>query len=103
MDYIPYNSRNLNHKNPFGAVDNETTLRLRVILPRELMCSGVSLLIHADEGETQEHKLAWERMEGDSQEWWAIDFKVAETGLYFYHFVYLSGFVIVQQRMCHQK
>ena len=88
MEYIPYNSRNNIHKSCFGAVREGENLVFKVILPRNLQCSGVDLVIRSDKGENKYYSMNWLSMEGDSQEWWALGYTAEGPDIYFYHFEY---------------
>lgn len=88
MDYIPYNSRNKLHKSTFGAVKENEKITFKVVLPRNISCSAVSLVIHKDSCQSSYHSLFWLSMEGEDNEWWQIDYTPTETGLFFYHFEY---------------
>ncbi len=88
MHYIPYNSRNQLHKNLFGALPAGCAVSLRVVLPRELCCSGVRLAVHRDHEAARFFGFTWERMEGMNEEWWRLDWQPDEPGLYWYHFEY---------------
>lgn len=88
MDYIPFNSRNTLHKSIFGAVKENEKITFRVVLPRNIGCTGVDLVIHKDDCQSTYHKLDWLSMQGESEEWWQIEYTPDETGLFFYHFEY---------------
>jgi len=88
MDYIPYNSRNSIHKSRFGAVKEGEHLVFKVILPRNLQCSGVDLVIRSDKGESRYLPMGWLSMEGENQEWWALGYTAEKADIYFYHFEY---------------
>ena len=88
MDYIPYNSRNRLHKSVFGAVKQNEKVTFKVVLPRNLSCSKVELVITRDGGNTIYHNFFWLSMQGEGEEWWCLDYIPPETGLYFYHFEY---------------
>ncbi len=45
MDYIPFNSRNILHKSKFGAAREGEHFIFKVVLPRNISCSGVNLAI----------------------------------------------------------
>lgn len=98
MHYIPYNSRQLYHKSPFGAVAADEEVTFRVILPREVCCRAVSLLLHADDAEPTVVQAQWECMQGDGEEWWRIVCTPKEPGLYWYHFVYETDFGTMEIR-----
>lgn len=88
MHYIPFNSRNTLHKAPFGAVKEKEKITFKVILPRDIGCRGVTLVIHKDEKEEKRYPFFWLSMEGQGEEWWCLDYIPEATGLYFYHFEY---------------
>ena len=48
MDHIPFNSRNTLHKSKFGAVRQGENFVFRVVLPRSINCTGVTLAIKKD-------------------------------------------------------
>ncbi len=86
MHYIPYNPRLEFHKNIFGAICEGCTVCLRVILPRDMQCSGVRLVWHRDGESESRQALSWDCMEGQSEEWWKVYFTPETAGLYWYHF-----------------
>ncbi len=86
MDFIPYNSRFLYHKTPFGAVCEGETVTMRIVLPRSICCTGASLVINPDSGKPEIYPMAWERMESFDEEWWKVSFTPKKQGLYWYHF-----------------
>ena len=92
--YIPFNSRKSYHKSVFGALRQNESVTFRVVLPREMGCTGVNLVIRADfeeKGEGFRHSFTWERMEGESEEWWTLTFSAALSGLYMYYFECLTS------------
>ncbi len=88
MDYIPFNSRSSLHKTVFGAVREDERVYFNVVLPRNLQCSGVELVIKSDSGNYEYHPLKWCCMQGENEEWWSIGYKANKADLYFYHFQY---------------
>ena len=92
MDYIPFNSRNPIFKTPFAAVQTGETLVLQVILPRSLQCSAVRFVIHKDAHNEERFSMRWYAMEGQDNEWWRIEYKPTESGLFFYRFDYDTPF-----------
>ncbi len=88
MHYIPYNSRLSFHKNIFGAIREGCTVCLRVILPREIQCSGVRLVWHRDGENENRISFEWDGMQGNNEEWWKAYFTPETPGLYWYHFEY---------------
>lgn len=92
MHYIPYNSRLPYHKTPFGAVAEGQEITFRVILPREVCCRAVFLVVHEDDCADQYIGARWECMQGDGEEWWNITYTPRKAGLYWYHFRYDTDF-----------
>lgn len=90
MEYIPFNSRSPLHKTPFGAVKQGEKITFKVVLPRSLSCSGVELVIKKDGAGEMRFPFFWLSMQGESEEWWCLDYVQNETGLYFYHFEYTT-------------
>lgn len=88
MDYIPFNSRNTLHKSKFGAVKSGEYFVFKVVLPRNLQCSGVDLVISKDGGEAKYIPFSWLSMQGEDEEWWALGYTAEEPDIYFYHFEY---------------
>lgn len=87
--YIPFNSRKSYHKSIFGAVRENDSVRFRVVLPREMGCNGVTLVIRRDDEDRVygfRCHFSWERMEGENEEWWSLDYKPEKAGLYMYSF-----------------
>ncbi len=91
MDYIPFNSRNNLHKNKFGAVCEGELIYFNVVLPRNLQCTGVDLVIKSDNGDYEYHPLKWYCMQGENEEWWSIAYTVGKADIYFYHFQYCTS------------
>lgn len=90
MEYIPFNSRSPFHKTPFGAVKQGEKITFKVVLPRSLSCSGVELVIKKDGAGEMRFPFFWLSMQGESEEWWCLDYVQNETGLYFYRFEYTT-------------
>ncbi|MCR5484131.1 MAG: glycoside hydrolase family 13 protein [Clostridiales bacterium] len=88
MFYIPFNSRKDYHRYPFGAVVSGTEVVFRVVLPRELCCRGVRLIIRRDGEDQKSIPFFWERMEGMGEEWWKLICLAPSPGLYWYRFEY---------------
>ncbi len=87
--YIPYNSRRTYHKSVFGALRQSENVTFNIVLPRDLCCKGVFLVIRKDDEKYEDaarYSFSWARMEGYSEEWWTLDYTPENTGLYMYHF-----------------
>ncbi len=91
MHYIPFNSRSNLHKEKFGAMREGETTYFRVVLPRRLQCSSVTLLIHRDDDYNFEQiSFNWDGMQGDNEEWWKAQYTAKKAGLYWYRFEYTT-------------
>ncbi len=86
MDFIPYNSRLGWHKSPFGAVCEGEKVTMRIVLPRDICCTGASLVVNSDSGKSAVYPMEWERYEKNNEEWWSVSFVPEKQGLYWYHF-----------------
>lgn len=88
MDYIPFNSRSTIHKSPFGAVRQTQKITFKIVMPRNISCSAVRLVIHKDGFDDVRHSFFWLSMQGNDEEWWCLDYTANETGLFFFYFEY---------------
>lgn len=86
MDFIPYNSRLTYHKSPFGAVREGVKTVFRIVLPRDFGCTGACLNIRMDNCGSDLIPMTWERMEGEHEEWWRVEYTPRQSGLYYYRF-----------------
>lgn len=87
--YIPYNSRDKRYKSKFGAVKQGETVTFRVLLPREMKCNGVDLVVRNDKETRRQgfrNAFSWQAMEGESHEWWTLDYTPTQEGLCWYFF-----------------
>lgn len=91
MDYIPFNSRSTVHKSKFGAVKQGENITFKVVLPRDIHCSGVDLVIKRDNGEKKFFPMKWLSMQGEHEEWWAVDYTAESPDIYFYYFEYTTS------------
>ncbi len=88
MNLALFDSRNLQYKNPFGAVAEGTGVHLRICLPRDIGCSAAKVIVHDELAGTDfTGDMFWCGMEGDHAEWWETDVNFENASLYFYHFV----------------
>ena len=82
-----FNSRETDYRNPVGAITCGTSVHFRIVLPRDLKCSGAFLSLKDDMcGDTDIYGMFWAGMVGDDHEQWECDVNVANVGLYWYHF-----------------
>lgn len=81
-----FDSRNIIHKNPFGAVKTGTAVHFKITLPRDFHCSQALLVVQKGDESKQFSEMFWCGMNGDSNEWWECHFTTESAGIYFYHF-----------------
>lgn len=81
-----FDSRDLQHRAPFGAVAVGTAVHLRVRMPRDWGCSRVVLTVEPDGHPVQEWDMYWAGMDGDYHEWWEIHYTPSDSGVYWYGF-----------------
>ncbi len=82
-----FNSRETEYRSPVGAIPFGTSIHFRIVLPRNLKCTGAFLAVKDDKyGDTDNYGMFWAGMVGDDHEQWECDVKVDAVGLYWYHF-----------------
>lgn len=87
METVPFNSRDKYYKNKFGAVEEKTSIRLRVVLPRSFNANACILCLRRDDREMPEYNsMLWAGMYGDDHEVWEVETTPDTAGLYWYHF-----------------
>lgn len=83
----PFNSRESEYKSIFGAAAAGEGVFLRVLLPRDIHCSGVCLVTELDGSKKKEYAgMFWAGMCDYTHEWWDITFTPSVPGLYWYYF-----------------
>lgn len=94
MNYnCPFNSRDPEYKAVFGAVASGDAVLLRILLPRDLQCSGAAFVYRKDGSERcVSADMFWAGMCDYSHEWWDLTFVPTEEGLYWYHFEYQTPY-----------
>lgn len=81
------------YKSPVGAVEEQTAVHLKVILPRSLHCSSVDLVVNDDDVNfTKKFSMFWCGIIENECEAWECHFKPAHAGLFFYKFELLTCF-----------
>ena len=89
MKFIPFDSRDIFYKSPFGAVVENETVTLRLLLHNDAHCSGAFVKIREDAGREQFVMLtAGETFEADYC-WYSAELTLPE-GLYWYSFCFDS-------------
>jgi len=93
MHFVPFRSRSVLHKSPFGAAAAGEEVTFRVILPRHMQCRGVTLRWGDYDGAWEQSlPFWWEGMQGEDEEWWQCRLTLREPGLYRYRFTYESDY-----------
>ena len=84
---IPFDSQKVFYRSPFGAVEQGTEIRFRILLPRTERSKYTELCIKYDYDYNWEyHKLIWCGNFDDVTEIWEVDFTPDRVGLYWYSF-----------------
>lgn len=81
-----FNSRKTEYKSKISAIATDEKVKLRIVVPRSMCCSGAHLAVHKDEEETVYYGMFWAGMCGNDDEFWELHFYATTPGLYFYHF-----------------
>ena len=81
-----FNARDPQYKSPIRAVATDEPVHLRLVVSRDMHCSGARLVVIKD-GETPvPYGMFWAGMCGTEAEYWELHFAATTPGLYFYHF-----------------
>ena len=81
-----FNARDPQYKSPIRAVATDEPVHLRLVVSRDMHCSGARLVVTKD-GETPvSYGMFWAGMCGTEAEYWELHFAATTPGLYFYHF-----------------
>lgn len=84
---IPFDSQKIYYRSPFGAVEQDTKVYFRVLVPRKERSRVTELCIKYDYDYNWEyHKLIWCGNFDDEHEIWECDFTPDRIGLYWYGF-----------------
>jgi len=81
-----FNSRKTEYKSHISAVAADERVKLRIIVPRSMQCSGARLAVFKDNEDTVYYGMFWAGMCGSDYEYWELHFCATTPGLYFYHF-----------------
>ena len=81
-----FNSRDLQYRAPFGAVEEHTSVTLRICMPRDWGCHTATLLVDRDGLPPCEVAMTWTGLQGTDHEWWSATYTPAAAGLYWYGF-----------------
>lgn len=82
----PFDSRKTEYKSAVRAIATEEKVKLRIIVPRSMGCSGARLAVRKDGEDTVFYGMFWAGMCGGDHEFWELHFYATTPGIYFYHF-----------------
>jgi len=91
MEYYPFDSRNKLYRNIIGAVAEDTTLRLRLLLHNDAKVKACYLVIRRDDEYEATEILLTKGENLDDYSFYECEFSL-ETGLYWYSFRYTSDY-----------
>ncbi len=84
---IPFDSQKIYYRSPFGAVEENTTVHFRTLMPRDVHSRTVELCVKYDYDYNWEyHRLIWCGTFDKDTEIWECDFTPSRIGLYWYFF-----------------
>lgn len=84
---VPFDSQKEFFRSPFGAVEEGTQIRLRVLVPHELRTSTVELCVKFDDDYNWKfYQMFWHDYDHNNQEIWECNFTPKKMGLYWYGF-----------------
>lgn len=81
-------SRDLFYRNPLGAVEEGTSIHLRIKVPQYMKCSKAHLVV-INEGQNSKrdnYTMLWSGTTADGCELWECDYAPTKMGLYWYSF-----------------
>lgn len=81
-----FDSRNKSYKSVISAIKTNEKVKLRIVVPRNINCSGAFLAVNKDTEDVVFYSMFWAGMCGDDHEYWELHFSATTAGLYFYHF-----------------
>ncbi len=81
-----FNSRKTEYKDKIRAIAVDERVKLRIVLPRSLSCSGARLCVTKDGEDCAYYSMFWAGMCGEEHEYWELHFSASSSGLYWYHF-----------------
>lgn len=81
-----FNSRKTEYKSAVSAIAVEEKVKLRIVVPRSMGCSGARLAVYKDGEDTVYYGMFWAGMCSNDHEYWELHFFATTPGLYFYHF-----------------
>lgn len=89
MKYIPFDSRDILYKSPFGAVNSGETVKFRMLLHDDARCSAAFLKIREDSGRERFVEMLQDGRYDERYGWFSAEMQL-EEGLYWYSFCFDS-------------
>lgn len=89
MKYIPFDSRDILYKSPFGAVSSDEKVKFRMLLHDDARCSAAFLKLREDSGRERFTELSYDGRLDDRYAWYSVELELPE-GLYWYSFCFDS-------------
>ncbi len=84
---VPFNSQKIYYRSPFGAVEQDTKIHLRILVPRAEHTQKAELCVKYDyDYNWQYTNMLWCGNFDDDTEIWECDFTPKDIGLYWYGF-----------------
>ncbi len=85
--FPPFDSRNSFYRTPFGAVEEGTSIHMRILIPYGLRCTHAELAIKYDyDYDWQFVNMNWYGPFENEMDMWECDFTPEKKGLYWYSF-----------------
>lgn len=85
--HIPFDSRKIYYRSPFGAVEQNTAIHLRVLIPKNLHTGQIELCVKYDYDYNWEFfNMIWSGSFDEDTEVWECDFTPDKIGLYWHGF-----------------
>ena len=81
-----FDSRKKEYKDKIRAIATDEAVRLRIVVPRSIGCTGACLCITKENEDAAYYGMLWAGMCGEDSEYWELHFSATTPGLYFYHF-----------------
>lgn len=81
-----FNARDKNYKSKISAIATDEQVKLRIVVARDIRCSGARLVVTKDGEIPVSYGMFWAGMCGEFDEYWELHFSATTSGLYFYHF-----------------
>ena len=79
---VPFDSRRIYYRSPFGAVEQDTSIHFRILVPKSLFTAKAELAVKYDYDYNWEYvNLLWHGMFDESTEIWEADFTPDRIGL----------------------